>query len=401
MSEEVDYYEVLEVERSASQEEIKSAYRKAALKYHPDRNPGNPEAVEKFKLCAEAFEVLSDPEKKDIYDRYGRAGLERNGAAGGFQNVGDIFGAFGDVFGDAIFNIFGGGRAGSRVQQGGDVRCGLTLDLHEAAKGVAKEIHYRRREVCQTCHGSGAKPGTKPETCKYCGGRGRIQQSTGVFSIQTTCPKCGGRGTVIAEPCPDCRGSGLTYREVVREIRVPAGVDSGVRLRLQGEGDQSPNGGYPGDCYVIIQIKKHPLFQREGQDLICRIPVGYAQAALGAEIDVPTLDGVEKIKIPAGTQNGDVVRLKGRGMPTPRRNAVGDLLIQIFIEVPKKVKPEHEKILRKLAEYEGEAVLPARRSFGSSLKKFVSEFFPDKKSSKQDEGEKGNKADESDEKSER
>ncbi len=384
MAEEVDYYEILEIDRSASQDEIKSAYRKAALKYHPDRNPGNKEAEAKFKLCAEAFEVLSDPEKKDVYDRYGRAGLERNGGAGGFQDISDIFGAFGDVFGDSIFNIFGGGasRGGARVQQGADVRCGLTLDLHEVAKGVSKEIRFRRREVCQTCHGSGAKPGTQPEVCKYCGGRGRIQQSTGVFSIQTTCPKCGGRGTVIAEPCPDCRGSGLTPREVTREIRIPAGVDSGVRLRLQGEGDQSPNGGPSGDCYVLIQIKKHPLFRREGQDLVCQIPIGYAQAALGAEIDVPTLDGVEKIKIPAGTQNGDVVRLKGRGMPTPRRNVAGDLLIQLFIEVPTKIKPEHEKILRKLAEYEGDAVLPERRSFGSSLKKFVSEFFPDKKASK-------------------
>lgn len=377
MADEVDFYEVLGIQRTASADEIKSAYRKAALKYHPDRNPGDEEAVAKFKLCAEAFEVLSDPEKKEIYDRYGRAGLERNGGgAGGFQDVGDIFGAFGNIFGD----IFGGGRGGAgRVQQGADVRCGLTLDLHEAAKGVAKEIRYRRREVCSCCHGSGAKPGTKPETCKYCGGHGRIQQSTGIFSIQTTCPKCGGRGSVITDPCPECRGVGLTAKDVVREIRIPAGVDSGVRLRLQGEGDQSPNGGPAGDCYVLIQIKKHPLFRREGQDLICQIPIGYAQAALGAEIDAPTLDGVEKIKIPAGTQNGDVVRLRGRGMPTPRRNVVGDLLIQLFIEVPTKIKPEHEKILRQLAEYEGDSVLPERLSFGASLKKFVSDFFPEKK----------------------
>lgn len=378
MAEEVDYYEILGIERTATAEEIASAYRKTARKYHPDLNPGNDEAVEKFKLCAEAFEVLKDKEKKEIYDRYGKAGLERNGGAG-FQDVGDIFGAFGDLFGGGFADFFGGGGGRRGVVQGADVRCGVTLDLHEAAQGVSKEIRYRRHEVCQTCGGSGAKPGTKPETCKYCGGRGRIQQSSGIFSIQQTCPKCGGRGVVIVEPCPECRGAGLTSKEVVREVRIPAGVDSGVRLRIQGEGDHSPNGGPAGDCYVFIQIKKHPLFRREGQDLICQIPIGYAQAALGAEIDAPTLDGVEKVKIPAGTQNGDVVRLKGRGMPTPRRNIVGDLLIQLYIEVPTKIKPEHEKILRQLAEYEGESVLKERQSFTSSLKQFVKDFFPNKK----------------------
>lgn len=375
---EADYYEILGIERSASDAEISSAYRKAALKYHPDRNPGDEEAVAKFKLCAEAFDVLSDKEKREIYDRYGKAGLERNGGGGGFQDVGDIFGAFGDIFGDSIFGSFfggGGGGRGRRVQPGADVRCGVTLDLHEAAKGVNKEIRFRRREVCSNCGGSGAKPGTQPETCAYCGGSGRIRQSTGVFSIQTTCPKCGGRGTTIAEPCSECRGSGLTAKEVVREIRIPAGVDSGTRLRLQGEGERSPNGGPNGDCYVFVQIKPHPFFRREGQDLICQIPIGYAQAALGAEIEVPTLDGVEKLKIPAGTQNGDVVRLKGRGMPTPRRNVAGDLLIQLYIEVPTKIKPEHEAILRQLAEYERDGVLSERKSFGAKLKDFVKDFF--------------------------
>lgn len=383
MAVEVDYYEVLGVDRNASPQEISSAYRKMARKYHPDLNPGNDEAVEKFKACAEAFEVLNDKEKREIYDRYGKAGLDRGGAGGGgFQDVSDIFGAFGDIFGGGMFgDVFGGGRRGA--VQGGDVRCGLTLDLHEAAKGVTKEVRFRRREVCPTCGGSGARPGAKPETCKYCGGRGRIQQSTGIFSIQTTCPKCGGRGVVILDPCPDCHGAGLVAKDVVREVRIPAGVDSGVRLRMQGEGDHSPNGGPAGDCYVFIQIKKHPLFRREGQDLICRIPIGYAQATLGAEIDVPTLDGIEKVKIPAGTQNDAVIRLKGRGMTTPRRNLVGDLLIQVYIEVPTKLKPEHEAILRKLAEFEGDSVLKERKSFTSSLKQFVKDFFPERKSSKE------------------
>ena len=241
MSEEIDYYQLLEIDRSASADEIKSAYRKAALKYHPDRNPGDKDAEAKFKLCAEAYEVLSNSEKKEIYDRYGRAGLERNGVGGGFDNVGDIFGSFGDIFG-MFTDIFGGG-ATANVRQGADVRCSVTLDLHEAAKGATKEIRYRRREVCHTCGGSGAKPGTKPETCKFCGGKGRIQQSHGIFSMQTTCPKCGGTGVVIKDPCVDCRGTGLTPAEVKREIRIPAGVDSGARLRLAGEGEQSPNGG--------------------------------------------------------------------------------------------------------------------------------------------------------------
>lgn len=388
---EVDYYEVLGIERNASEKEIATAYRKAAMKYHPDRNPGDEEAVAKFKLCAEAFEVLNDKEKREIYDRYGKAGLDGAGVGGGFQDVGDIFGAFGDMFGgfgDMFGSFFGGG--GGRVQRGADVQCAVTLDLREAAKGATKEIRYRRREVCSTCGGSGARPGTKPETCRYCGGRGRVQQSTGVFSIQTTCPKCGGRGTTIAEPCPECRGSGLTTNEVVREIFVPAGVDAGTRLRVQGEGERSPNGGPPGDCYVFVQIKRHPLFRREGQDLICQIPIGYAQAALGAEIDAPTLDGPEKIKIAPGTQNGDVVRLKGRGMPTPRRNVAGDLIVQLFIETPTKLTPEHEAVLRKLAEIEGDAVLPKRKSFCSKLKDFFDDLFADdkeNKESKKDDGE--------------
>ncbi|MBQ9799784.1 MAG: molecular chaperone DnaJ [Thermoguttaceae bacterium] len=394
MAEEVDYYEVLGIERTASEKEISTAYRKAAMKYHPDRNPGDEEAVAKFKLCAEAFEVLNDKEKRSIYDRYGKAGLDGAGVGGGFQDVGDIFGAFGDMFGgfgDMFGSIFGGGGGGARGQRGADVQCAVTLDLREAAKGATKEIRFRRREVCPTCEGSGARPGTKPETCRFCGGRGRVQQSTGVFSIQTVCPKCGGRGTTIAEPCGDCRGSGLKSTEVVREILVPAGVDAGTRLRLQGEGERSPNGGPSGDCYVFVQIKRHPLFRREGQDLICQIPIGYAQAALGAEIEAPTLDGPEKIKIAPGTQNGDVVRLKGRGMPTPRRNAVGDLIVQFYIETPTKLTPEHEAVLRKLAEIEGDAVTPQRKSFCSKLKDFFDDLFADDKDKEKKDGEEKKK----------
>jgi len=379
-----DYYEILEIERTATDEEISSAYRKAALKYHPDRNPGNEEAVEKFKLCAEAFDVLHDKNKRAIYDQYGHAGLEQNGGGAGFQNINDIFGAFGDIFGDSIFgSIFGGGGGRAQARAGADVRCSITLDLHEAARGVTREVRFRRHEICPTCQGTGAKQGTKPETCRYCGGRGRIQQSSGFFTMQTTCPKCGGRGVVITNPCPDCHGSGLVSQEVVREIRIPGGVDSGTRLRMQGEGERSPNGGPSGDCYVFIQIKPHPLFHRDGQDLICQVPIGYPQAALGSEIEVPTLDGPEKIKIPAGTQNGDVIRLRNRGMPTPRRNMAGDLLIQVFIEVPTKLSPEHREILKKLAEVEGGQVLPQRQTFYGKLKNFVTEFFSTDKTGKE------------------
>lgn len=371
-----DYYEILEIERTATQAEIASAYRKAALKYHPDRNPGDEEAVAKFKLCAEAFEVLNDTEKRDVYDRYGHSGLERNfGGGSGFQDINDIFGAFGDIFGDSIFGSFFGGGRRSQVQRGADVRCTITIDLLEAAKGVTREIRFKRREVCESCGGSGARKGTQPEVCPYCGGHGRIQQSTGIFSIQTSCNNCKGTGRIIKESCPDCRGAGTTAKTISLEIRIPAGVDSGTRLRIQGEGERSPNGGPSGDCYVFIQIRQHPFFHRDGQDIICQVPVGYAQAALGAEIKVPTLDGEEKIRIPAGTQNGDVIRMKGKGIPTPRRNLAGDLLIQIFIEVPTKLSPDHEDLLRKLAEMEGENVLSKRKSFYGKVKNFVSECF--------------------------
>ena len=346
-----DYYEVLGVSRTATIEEISSAYRREAMKYHPDRNPGDEVAVEKFKLAAEAFEVLNNNQKRAAYDQYGHAGVN-NGAGGAqFHDVNDIFSMFGDMFGDSIFgSFFGGGRrGGQRVRQGADIRCNVTLDLVEAARGVTKTIKFRRHEPCSTCKGSGCREGTQPQTCRYCGGSGRIQQSTGIFSIQTTCPQCRGQGKTITDPCRDCGGSGMVGTTVTREVKIPAGIDTGTRLRLQGEGERSPDGGPSGDCYVFIQVKPHKLFQREGQDLICRVPIGYAQAALGAEVEVPTLDGKEKIKIPRGTQNNDVITLRGKGMPIPRRNMAGDLHIVTYIEVPKKLDAEHEELLRKLA----------------------------------------------------
>ncbi|MDR1290635.1 MAG: molecular chaperone DnaJ [Planctomycetaceae bacterium] len=384
-----DYYEVLGVSRNASKDEISSAYRKLAMKYHPDRNPGDTEAVEQFKLCAAAYEVLCSDEKRAIYNQYGHEGLDASGGGTQFRDVSDIYATFGDLFGD-IWGLFGGGRGGGRGHHpapGNDVRCNVTIDLHEAARGVSKEITFRRHERCPTCNGTGSKPGTKPERCSYCGGHGQITQSTGFFSIQSTCPKCRGQGVVITSPCQDCRGSGLIPQLVKREIKIPAGVDNGTRLRLQGEGEKSPEGGISGDCYIFITVKQHPLFQREGEHLVCKVPIGYAQAALGAEIDVPTLDGMEKMKIPSGTQNNDVITLPGRGMPIPHRSMSGNLYIQVYIEVPRKLRPEHQELLRKLAELEGEHVLPERKNFFSKLGEFVSEFFADKsdKTDKKDE----------------
>ncbi|MDR3234335.1 MAG: molecular chaperone DnaJ [Planctomycetaceae bacterium] len=373
----IDYYELLGVSRNASKDEISAAYRKLAMKYHPDRNPGDAETVEKFKECAAAYEVLGNDDKRTIYDRYGHAGLDSAGAGSQFRDVNDIFGAFGDLFG-SFFGGRAGGFGGQTVTVGSDVRCNLTVDMHEAARGVSKEITFRRHETCATCHGNGSKPGKQPEKCPYCGGQGRITQSTGIFSIQTTCPKCRGAGMIITDPCPDCRGSGMIPQTITREIKIPAGVDTGTRLRLQGEGEKSPDGGQSGDCYVFVTVKEHPLFQRDGQHLICRVPIGYAQAALGAEITIPTLDGQERIKVPAGTQNNDVITLRGRGMPVPRRNQFGDLLIQVYIEVPRKVNAEHRKVLKKLAELEGEHTLPERKNFFGKLGDFVKEFFTEK-----------------------
>ncbi len=372
MAEKRDYYEVLGVERNATEDRISEAYRKLALQYHPDRNPGDEEAVVKFKEAAEAFEVLSHPEKRAKYDRYGHAGLAGGGAPQ-FHDISDIFNAFGDIFGQGFFgDIFGGGPGrGRRVQRGGDIRCDVQLDLMEAAQGAVKTVRFARHAACETCGGSGAKPGTRPETCRYCNGHGRVIQQTGVFSLQTTCPACHGHGQVIREACGGCHGSGYIEKTVTRKVDIPAGVDDRSRLRLPGEGEPSPNGGPPGDCYCFIHVKEHPLFQRRGQDLFCEAPISYTQAALGATIDVPSLDGCKELRIPAGTQSGEVFTLKGQGMPDPRRHGRGHLLVQVVIEVPQTLTAEHEAALRHLAEIENTHVSPTRKGFFDKLKEFL------------------------------
>lgn len=367
MAEQRDYYEVLGVEKSATQDEISTAYRKLAILHHPDKNPGDEGAIAMFKQAAEAFEVLGDDEKRARYDRFGHAGVNGQGhAGGGFGDVEDIFSAFGDMFGD----MFGGGRGRSRVRAGRDVRSDVTLTLHEAAEGVTKTVEFQRHESCEDCDGSGAAPGSSRETCGYCGGHGRVVQAAGIIRMQTTCPACDGAGSKVSKPCRPCRGSGQRLKSVETEVRIPAGVDEGTRVRITGQGEPSPDGGPPGDCYCFISVLSHPLFEREGQHLVCRVPITYTQAALGCDIEVPTLDGRDTLKVLPGTQSGDVFKMSGRGMPDPRRHGLGDLLVQVTIEVPKKVTAEEEKLLRQLAELENKNVAPQRKSFFGQLKDY-------------------------------
>ena len=360
------YYEVLGVERSASDAIIASAYRKLAIKYHPDSNPNDEATTARFKEAAEAYEVLSDTDKRARYDRFGHAGVSAGaGQAGGFRDVEDIFDAFGDIFG--FGDMFQSRR---RPRRGADVKAEVTLDLEEAAKGVTKEIRFRRNRACGTCGGSGAKPGSTPVTCRQCSGRGQIVQSAGILRVQTTCPACGGSGRVITEGCPECRGRGYEAEEVRLEIQIPAGVDDGMQVRLQGEGEPSPVGGPPGDCYCIIHLRPHRLFERDGSQLFLRMPISYTQAVLGATIEVPTLEGADQITIPEGTESGHVFQIRGRGMPDPRGGRRGDLLVQTYVEVPKKLAPEEESLLRKLAELEHSNVAPHRKSFLENIRDY-------------------------------
>lgn len=354
-----DYYEVLGVARDASEREISKAYRKLAVKNHPDSNPGDEEASARFKEAAEAYEILSDSDKRTRYDRFGHSGVD--GAGQQFGSAEDIFAAFGDLFGGGAFGDLFGGR--SRTRRGADVRADVTLTLEEAAQGVDKSIVFDRRSVCLTCEGSGSKPGSQVATCTQCGGRGQVLQSTGILRVQTTCPVCRGAGQIIVEPCTDCSGRGQVAKRVELDVTIPAGVDDGMRVRLSGEGESSPNGGPNGDCYVFIQVLRHKLFHRDGDNIILQMPISYTQAALGAEIEVPTLDGTDLLKIGRGTQSGEVFKLRGKGMPNPQGGRQGDLLVQTFIETPKKMSTEQEELLRKLAELEQKDVLPERKNF--------------------------------------
>jgi molecular chaperone DnaJ len=347
-----DYYEVLGVTRTAAVDEIKSAYRKAALKWHPDRNPENKsEAEVKFRECTEAYSVLSDAQKRQIYDTYGHAGLSSSGVGQGFDNT--VFQDFHDIFGDffGFEDLFGGGggrRGRSRAQRGADLRYDMSLTFEEASTGVTTKIKLPRQEYCEACNGTGAKKGTGVQACQTCGGRGQLAYQQGFFTITRTCPACQGAGQIVKERCPECRGQGRLEREKTIELRIPPGVDTGTRLRVAGEGEPGPNGGPPGDLYVVLEVKEHQFFERRGADLYCTIPLSIAQASLGTELQVPGLNGEEKLKIPEGTQSGAVFRLKGRGLADPRGGGKGDLYYHVRVLTPTRLTRDQRKLIEQL-----------------------------------------------------
>src|SRR5271154_5064120 len=346
-----DYYEILGVSRTASVDEIKASYRKCALKWHPDRNPENKtEAEVKFRESTEAYSILSDQEKRQVYDTYGHAGL--SGSAGVDFN-GTIFQDFHDIFGDffGFEDMFAGGRGrgGSRrAQRGADLRYDMTLTFEEASAGVATKVKLPRQEFCESCNGTGAKKGTGVIACQTCSGRGQLAYQQGFFTITRTCPACQGAGQIIRERCPECRGQGRIQSEKVIELRIPPGVDSGTRLRVTGEGEPAPNGGVPGDLYVVLEVKEHPFFERRGADLYCTIPLSVTQAALGTELQVPGLNGEEKLKVPEGTQSGAVFRIKGKGLADPRGGGKGDLYYHVRVLTPTKLTRDQRKLLEQL-----------------------------------------------------
>jgi molecular chaperone DnaJ len=369
-----DYYQVLGVERSAGEEEIKKAYRKLAVKYHPDKNPGDKSAEEKFKELGEAYEALSDPQKRAIYDQYGHAAFDRR--AGGFSRAGgfhDPLDIFREVFGGSggfFEDLFGGGRQDrSQPQRGDDLRYDLELSFEEAAHGCEKEISVTKPDRCETCHGSGAEAGSRARTCPACGGRGQVITARGIFSIAQSCPHCQGAGRVIDRPCKTCRGEGRHERTGKITLRIPAGVDTGSRLRSAGNGEAGWRGGPSGDLYVVLHVKAHDIFQRDGDDLLCDVPVSFVQAALGAEIDVPTLDGKAAIKVPPGTQPGALFRLKGKGVRNIQGYGNGDLHIRINVEVPTHLTSAQKAKLEEFGELCNGKESPLRQSFLDKARK--------------------------------
>lgn len=343
-----DYYEILGVDPSASEEEIKRRYRRLALQYHPDRNPGDKEAEERFKEAAEAYDILRDPERRRLYDRFGHDGLRE--AAGGFRGFEDIFASFGDVFED----FFGIRRGRPMAEPGADLRYDLKLSFLEAAFGRVVDIDVPRSEDCPRCGATGVEPGFSPESCPTCAGTGQVTRTQGFFRISTTCPRCGGAGRLITHPCQDCQGQGRVSRVSKVQVRVPAGVDSGARLKLRGEGEPGRRGGPPGDLYVVISVEPHEIFEREGDDIFCQVEVSFAQAALGAKIKVPTLEGEETVSLPAGTQSGEILRFPGKGIPHLRGGGRGDEVVQVSVRVPKELSKRQRELLEEFDRLEAD-----------------------------------------------
>src|SRR5262245_2485504 len=367
MAEKRDYYEILGVGKTASADEIKSAYRRLALKYHPDKNPGDKAAEEKFKEAAEAYEALSDPNKRAAYDRHGHAGVQ-----GGthFQTAEDIFGAFRDIFGNDLFSsIFGGGRStGRRSDRGADVGARVDLTFYEMAEGATKSVNVRRRETCSTCRGTGSKDGKAPTTCRTCAGRGVVRANMGFVSVQRECPTCGGAGATISSPCGDCRGEGLRASRVDVDVPIPAGIEDGTGVRVSGQGEPSPRGGARGDLILEVHVEEHPLFHREGADLVVVVPVPISTAVLGGEVEVPSLRGVNTVKIPAGTPPGRRIRVRGEGLPYPQRSAHGDLYVVVALDIPDSPGRRMRESLEALRAAERDEVGPQRKEFGDLIK---------------------------------
>jgi molecular chaperone DnaJ len=366
------YYEILQVSRTCDEGELKSAFRKAAMVHHPDKNPGDPEAEARFKELNEAYSVLSDPNKRSIYDRFGHegvAGMNGGGGRAGFQDAHDIFA---EVFGE----MFGGGRRSNGPARGQDLRYDLEITLEDAYSGVEKEIAVPAAMTCEVCDGSGAKPGTQPTTCQTCGGQGRVRAAQGFFAIERTCPRCGGHGKVVSDPCRACQGHGQVRRERKLQVRIPAGVDDGARIRLAGEGDTGARGGPRGDLYIFLSVAPHELFERDGMDLHCTVPVQMCAAALGGEIEAPCLSGLTggdcrvKVKVPEGAQTGRTVRLKGRGMPSLRGREKGDMVVELYVETPTDLTPRQKELMRELAECCGDHHHPRHAGFFDKARKF-------------------------------
>ncbi len=346
--EDKDYYNILGVSRDAPEEEIKKNYRKIAMQCHPDRHPGNKEAEEKFKIASEAYEVLRDPEKREIYDRYGVEGLRGTGFTG-FRGFEDIFSAFGDIFED-FFGFGTTSRRGSKARQGADLRYDLKISFYDAAFGKEAEINIPKNVSCEVCNGTGAKPGTHPANCPNCKGTGQVTRSQGFFTISTTCNQCRGEGKFIPHPCKECRGSGKIKRNRAIQVKIPPGVDTGSRLRIRGEGEEGERGGFPGDLFIFLYVEPHEFFSRNGDDIVCQIPISFTQAALGSEIEIPTLNGKKNFIIPKGTESGAIFRIKGEGFQKLRGYGRGDEMIQVIVKTPKNLTKEQERILKEFEE---------------------------------------------------